>query len=165
MAQGFYIEKKKHSIFRDNDSCDYLPNGYLGCTHNHNCSRCEIADRYREHAHRDVSLFTWGDALPQTPTGCRKWVDMPVILFPSAMERLKIESILMNQIMVAKLSPGCFYQNPAGEIDGYLFADRSRHFTVSRKECFGVPKPRAAEYYDELFRLGLCRMLERGWCV
>lgn len=157
MASRFQVETKKYSRMGHPRFCNYLPGEYLECINHGICERCEIADRYRLHNFKQEILFDWRDALPQTPKGCRQWVNLPVILMPSAMERLDIEPILLNQIMVTTLSPGCFYQNPVGVIDGYLFVNHTKRIEVSRKECYGVPAPKAVERYDDLFHMNLRR--------
>lgn len=162
MASRLQVETKKYFRLRDSRFCNYLPGEYFECINYGFCDRCEIADRYRLQNFQQESLFDWTDALPQTPKGCRQWIDMPVILKPSAMDRLNIAPLLLNQIMVTTLSPGCFYQNPVGAIDGYLLVDRTKRIEVSRKECYGVPTLKAVERYDDLFHMNLRRFFGKG---
>ena len=144
-----------------NGYCRLLPYGYLICENHFICDACEVGDRIRIQVSDDHILFDHRDALPQTPTGCQNFCNMPLILSPSAMERLRIKSTLINQIMIANPSPGCFQKNPVGEIDGYLFNRPSYQFTVTRNEVFGVPNSRCVERYDQIFRLRLCRFFEK----
>lgn len=158
---AFKIENRRPSVFVR--YCEQLPNGYLICEQYGQCDRCEVADRIRgeNKIKKDVPLFDWRDALPQTPSGCKDFCGMPLILKPSAMERLRIEPFLINQIMIAIPSPGCLPSNPAGEIDGYLLCDPRRSFTVSRMECYGVPNTAAVKRFDEIYFLRLCRYFEK----
>ena len=143
--------------------CHQIPNGYVRCTNYHACAICELADRIRVNRARETKhlpLFYWRDALPQTKAKRgENWYRMPVILSPECMDRLKLEKNLINQIMVADGGPGCFKNNVAGEIDGYLLCDKSKRITVTRMECFGIPNERAVARYDEYFFLGLSRLV------
>ena len=144
--------------------CYKFPNGYVRCENSHICESCTVADRVRQNKHVATStlpLFYWRDALRQTPsTGGENWYGKPVILSPEAMDRLKIERHLMNQIMIAYDGPGCFKKNVAGEIDGFLLCDRQKKITVIRSECYGIPTESAAIRYDDAFFLGLCKLLK-----
>ena len=145
------------------DYCKHFPHGYVKCETNGLCNACVLAERLRREKARSVSypLFTWRDALPQTPAGKGEtWYQKPVILSPAAMNRLGLEINLINQIVFAYDGPGVLKKNVAGEIDVYLLNDRSRKFIVSRCECFGIPSPKAAKYFDECFFLGLSKLLK-----
>ena len=149
-----------------NEFCTKFPHGYVRCENFHLCSICEVADRVRKsnfQATSKLPTFDWRDALPQTPArGGENWYGKPVILSLEALDRLKIERHLINQIMVAYDGPGCFKRNEAGEIDGFLLCDKQKKITVNRKECFGIPTQQAARKYDEYFYLGLCKLLGIG---
>ena len=144
--------------------CLHFPGGYLVCENGHCCFACEVADRLRIEklrARTDFTLLSYRDALPQTASsGGDNWYGKPIILSPEALSKRKIDPHLINQIFIAKDGPGVFKQNPAGEIDGYLLYKKHISFTVSRAECYGVPTPRAAAYYDDCFFLGLCKLLK-----
>lgn len=146
--------------------CSYFPNGYIKCKNFHSCNLCEIADRLRKSQLKstsDVPLFYWRDALPQTPSlGGENWYKRPVILSIEALDRLKLDRHLINQIMIACGGPGCFKKNVVGEIDGYLLCNSQKVITVTRKECYGIPTLRAAEKYDKYFFLGLSQLLKKN---
>lgn len=155
-------------------ACVRIPYGnFVYCENNYDCNRCQIADRIRANLRQNKTeypLFGYRDALPQTPRGGgENWYGKPVILSPEAMDRLGLERYLENQIFVAVTGPGVFKKNVAGEIDGYLFADPDRQFTVTRMECFGIPSLRACTYYDDKYFRGLsliCGYVEnrrKGW--
>ena len=141
--------------------CYHFPSGYVSCENSFCCSSCAMAERLRQNTQRvrtDLPLFDYRDTLRQTPKGGGEcFYRMPVILSVGAKERLRIEPVLINQIMIAENGSGCFKQNPSGPVDGYLLNDRSRSITVYRMECLGVPTPGAAKKYDEYFFLGLLR--------
>ena len=146
--------------------CYHFPSGYVACENNFCCNSCMMAERLRQNTQRtrkDLPLFDHRDCLKQTPKGGgESFYRMPVVLSPSAMERLGLEPVLINQIVIALTGSGCFKQNPVGPIDGYLLNDRSRSITVYRSECLGVPTPGAAKRYDDYFFLGLLRFYKNG---
>ena len=143
--------------------CKHVPYGYVVCEHNGICDACVLGHRLRQQNSKALNppLFTWRDALAQTPSAKGEtWYQMPIILSPAAMERLGLELTLLNQVAVAYDGPGVFKKNVAGEIDVYLLNDRLKKFTVVRCECYGIPTARAAKYFDECFFLGLTKLLK-----
>ena len=137
--------------------CYHFPSGYVMCENNYCCSSCAMAARIRRNK-TDLPLFCDRDALRQTPAGGgQTFYRKPVILCPSAMDRLGLEPLLINQIMIATDGPGVFVKNVVGMIDGYLFCDPTKKISVIRSECYGIPTPGAAKKYDEYFFLGLLR--------
>ena len=157
----FKIETFSTNEARLRGDCIMFHHGTIACHNHYACDRCELGDRLRKNILHKAMMFTYRDALPQTEKGCHNFCDMPLILTPDAMTRLRLNHDLINQIMVAYPSPGCFRSNPAGEIDGYLLNRPGMKVTVSRKEVFGVPNPRAVERYDQLYRLRLSRFFKR----
>ena len=153
-----YINK---DYFFKHGYCYHFPSGYVDCENNFCCLSCPLAERLRQNTQRvrtDLILFDHRDVLRQTPKGGgENFYRMPIVLSAAAMERLNIEPILINQIMIAVTGSGCFKRNPVGPIDGFLLNDRSRLITVYRNECIGIPTPGAAKKYDDYFFLGLLR--------
>ncbi len=141
--------------------CTRFPNAYVWCHRGFHCYACDLADRLRENVPENVALFSYRDACPTTPSGVRQWADLPVILSPEAMDRLGLKKILLNQIVIAELSPGCLHQNPHGEIDCFLFADPTKKMIVNRSECFGVPNTRAVERFDKIYFLNLHKYIKK----
>ena len=145
------------------DYCKHVPHGYVVCEHYGICNACELGARLRKEQARvmDYPLLSWRDARPQTASQKGEtWYQKPVILSPEAMRRLGLEMKLINQVMIAYDGPGVFKKNVVGEIDGYLLNDRTKRFTVTRSECYGIPTARAAEYFDECYFLGLSQLLK-----
>ena len=145
----------KMDNLRKNGLCLHLPYSTVLCDNFYRCDHCVVADRIRRNTGEVICerpLFGWRDALPQTPgKKGETWFRKPVILSPEAMERLGLEPILKNQIIIAEDGPGVFKHNPCGEIDAILYADPRRVITVNRSECYGMPNPRACEIYDSYF--------------
>ena len=145
----------KIDTMRENHLCIQMPYAEVFCGNNYLCNHCEIADRIRRNTGEVICerpLFGWRDALPQTPgKKGETWYRMPVILSPEAMDRLGLEPILKNQIIIAEGGPGVLKANPCGVIDAILYADPRRVITVNRSECYGMPIPRACEIYDSYF--------------
>ena len=145
--------------------CFRLADSRVRCGCGYDCERCEISARIEEDtgsAVVDRILFSWRDALPQTPThNAETWFRKPVILSPEAMKRLGLPSSLRYQIFFAEDGPGVFKHNPTGEIDGVLLCNARRIITVSRNECYGLPNERACRRYDEYYaRLGVRRLAD-----
>ena len=145
----------KIDIMRENHLCIQMPYAEVFCGNNYLCNHCEIADRIRRNTGEVICerpLFGWRDALPQTPgKKGETWYRMPVILSPEAMDRLGLEPILKNQIIIAEGGPGCLKANPYGEIDAFLYSDIEHDIFVNRFECYGMPNRSACEVYDSYF--------------
>ena len=107
-------------------------------------------------------MFDWRDALPQTPAyKGETWFRKPVILSPEAMERLALPKSLRYQIVLADGGPGVLKRNPTGEIDAVLYADLTKHLTVTRNECYGMPNERACRLYDSYYpRHGVRKLVD-----
>ena len=149
--------------YMSRNSCIRFPTGYVDCVSGFRCESCEFAERLRHDRLKNVPLFGWRDALPQTETyGGQTWYRRPVLLSPEAMKKHGIEPLTINQVFICEDGPGMFKRNPAGEIDGYLLCNRLERFTVMRSECYGIPTLRAAEKYDEYFFLGLVKLLRKA---
>ena len=150
---------------RKDGFCIQLADAVVRCDYGYHCERCELADRIAKNTGRfvaDLPLLGWRDALPQTPSYKGEvWFRKPVILSPEAMTRLGLPLSLRYQIILADDGPGVFKHNPCGEIDGVLYADLTREFTVTRSECFGMPNERACRLYDSHYsRHGVRRLVE-----
>ena len=150
---------------RKDGYCLHLPDGLVFCEYQYRCDHCVVADRIRKNTGRvvcEIPLFGYRDARPQTPAPKGEvWFRKPVILSVEAMERLGLEKVLKNQIIIAEDGPGVFKQNVTGEIDAILYADLRVHVMVSRHECYGLPTRRACEVYDGYYsRSGLKRLVD-----
>lgn len=138
--------------------CTHIPNTYINC-YNQDCSRCDIADRYRKQimrADNHILLFRDKNCLRMTEKGgglC--FYQRPVVLKEKTMERLGIEVNLLHQIAIAYDGPGCLPKNVVGPVDIYLFLNPTRKFTVGRHELYGVPDEKAVKRYDDLFFMDL----------
>ena len=140
--------------------CMHFPSGYVRCENNGRCSLCDFADRLRRNRPPNVPLFTYRDALKQTKkSGGENFLGKPVLLTPECMLRLRIERNALYQMAMVYDGAGAFPMNSGSTVDVYLIADRTKRYTVGRKELYGIPTPDCARRYDELYLLGVSQML------
>lgn len=140
--------------------CILIPYGYVVCEYSHQCNFCDIAYRIRENlgqkAMRDEELFRWCDALPMTKK--MNGVDFyrrVVILKPDVLRANNIPANLLYQMFFCDGGSGVFFHNPAGLIEGYLVADRTRRLQINRHGVYGIPKDSTVERYFDIFRINL----------
>lgn len=143
--------------------CKHFKHGNVECRNGFRCTNCEFADRVRADlaiSYRDLPLFSYGDCLKQTPKGGgANWYKKPIILSPAVMARNGIEQSLFYQIAIAYDGSGVFAQNPSGPIDCYLLGNKQKKITISRRDAYGIPNEWAVRRYDELFFMGLKKLV------
>ena len=134
--------------------CDRSPGIFLHCPYNYCCWRCEYAEAMRDFVIYDPVPIPCIDAAQVLRSDKDKsacFYGKIVVVKKEYLESIGARELLFYQLFKCTDGPGCFPENPVGEIDGFFISAPGKNVTLLRSHILGIPVIDVCRTADRLF--------------
>ncbi len=134
--------------------CDRVPGVMLQCENDHQCYRCEYAERLKFNFNLDpppYPIINESSVFSDKRNVSYNFYGKVVAVKPETLERLELKQLLYYQFFMCDGGPGCLPGNDMLEVDGHFLALPDRAVTLKRKDILGIPMLDICKRYDKYF--------------